>query len=271
VNLPWKRDARERRLHGPGRCLCVLLAVLAVGCGGGGGGGGSAASVASVQPIGPSFPQVPGLAQRQVEFQQTAYPFYVFVPASYDGSRALPAILLIHGGGGNGPDTISAWRTFAQQNGVVLVAPTLPLGGSFETTVVPSLYPLIMDAARGEWRIDARRIFLFGISAGGYTVFDAGTFDAQYFAAGAVFAAVITPEFDYIVQKAARKTPFAIYIGDQDEFFTVAQAQRTRDLLQSNGFPVRLVIYPNLHHDYGAVADQVNADAWNFFTQYPLP
>jgi dipeptidyl aminopeptidase/acylaminoacyl peptidase len=128
-----------------------------------------------------------------------------------------------------------------------------------------------MDTARSEWKIDAKRIYLFGVSAGGFTVFDAGTFDSQYFAAGGVFAAVITPDFDWILQKATRKTPFAIYIGDHDEFFTVAQAQRTHDVLAANGFPVRLTIFPNLDHNYGAVANTVNADVWNFFSQASLP
>jgi dienelactone hydrolase len=118
---------------------------------------------------------------------------------------------------------------------------------------------------RGEWNIDGTRIYLFGVSAGGYTVFDACMFDSQYFAAGGVFAAVITPHYDWILQRATRKIPIAIYIGDHDEFFTVAQAQNTRDLLAANGFPVKLTIFPNLDHNYGAVADTVNADVWHFF------
>lgn len=231
--------------------------------------GGSSPKPASQQP--PQFPQFPGLAQRQVQFQQVVYPFYVFVPSSYDGTQALPAVLLIHGGGGQGPDMISLWQSFADKNGIILVGPTLPLGGDFETAVVPGLYPLIMNTASSEWRIDPKRIYLFGFLAGGFTVFDAGMFDSQYFAAGGVFAAVITPDFDWILSQATRKTPFSLYIGDHDEFFTVAQAQATRDLLAANGFPVRLTIFPNLDHNYAAVADQVNADVWNFFIQSPLP
>jgi poly(3-hydroxybutyrate) depolymerase len=218
------------------------------------------------RPATAQFPQVAGLAQRQVQFQQIVYPFYVFVPSSYDGTRPLPAVLLIHGGGGNGPDLIGAWKNFAEQNGIVLVGPTLPLGGAFETAVAPQLYPMIMDAARGEWNVDGARIYLFGVSAGGYTVFDACMFDSQYFAAGGVFAAVITPGYDWILQRATRKIPVAIYIGDHDEFFTVAQAQSTHDLLAANGFPVKLTIFPNLDHNYGAVADTVNADVWHFFS-----
>ena len=128
-----------------------------------------------------AFPQVPGLAQRQVQFQQTVYPFYVFVPSSANRTQPAPAILLIHGGGGKGPDLVNFWRSFAEQMGIILVGPTLPLGGNFETAVAPQLYPLIMDAVRNEWNVDANRIYLFGVSAGGYTVFDAGMFDSTVF------------------------------------------------------------------------------------------
>jgi dienelactone hydrolase len=116
--------------------------------------------------------------------------------------------------------------------------------------------------------IDAQRIYLFGFSAGGYTVFGAGMLDSQ-FAGGGVFAAVLTPDYDWIGQRATRKIPIAIYIGDHDQFFTVAQAQRTRDLRAANGFLVRLTVFPNLDHNYGAVAATVNPGVWNFFTQTP--
>jgi dienelactone hydrolase len=145
------------------------------------------------------------------------------------------------------------------------------VGVNFETNVVPHLYPMIMDMARGEFQIDGHRIYLFGVSAGGYTVFDAGLPDSTYFAAGGVFAAVITPDFDFLVHEAKRKIPFSFYIGDHDEFFTVAQADATVALLRNNGFPVRFTLFPNLDHNYGAVSAQVNADAWNFFTQNSLP
>ena len=243
----------------PIHILAILAAtVFLPGC-------GSAPQAAS-----PQFPQVPGLAQKQVRFQQTVYPFYVFVPRSFRRTQPLPAVLLIHGGGGKGPDLIAAWKTFAEQNGIILVGPTLPLGGNFETAVAPQLYPLIMDAARKEWNIDPTRIYLFGVSAGGYTVFDACMFDSQYFAGGGVFAAVITADYHWILQKARRKLPIAIYIGDHDQFFTVAQAESTRDLLVANGFPVRFTIFRNLDHNYGAVANTVNANIWNFFAQNPL-
>ena len=224
----------------------------------------------------PSQPQptpnsAAGLIERHAAFQQVDYPFWVFLPSTYDGLHTMPAILLIHGAGGNGPDFLSVWRAFADKNGIILVAPTVPDGIHFEIDVVPKLYPMIMDAARQEWKINPQRIYLFGVSAGGYTVFDAGLPDSEYFAAGGVFAAVITPDFDFLLAEAARKIPLAIYIGDHDEFFSLAQAQRTVDVLRSDGFPVQFTVFPNLDHNYGAVADQVNANVWDFFSRTSLP
>ncbi|MGC2697532.1 MAG: hypothetical protein WA738_17225 [Candidatus Angelobacter sp.] len=249
--------------------IAVLACLLALGlsdC-------GSSSKTISALPTPTPTPglSAAGLIERHVQFQQVDYPFWVFLPSSYDGTHVLPAILLVHGAGGNGPDFLNIWRDFADKNGIILVAPTVPDGTNFEINVVPGLYPMIMDAARTEWKIDPRRIYLFGFSAGGYTVFDAGLPDSQYFAAGGVFAAVITPDFDFLLQKATRKIPFALYIGDHDQFFTLTQAQRTVDVLRAGGFNVHFVVFPNLDHNYGAVAAQVNADVWSFFSQASLP
>jgi dienelactone hydrolase len=129
---------------------------------------------------------------------------------------------------------------------------------------------MIMDAARHEWNLDAKRMYLFGISAGGYTVFDVSMFDSRVFHCQWRFC-----RRDHsglrLEQKATRKIPLAIYIGDRDQFFTVRQAQSTRELLPANGFPVSLTIFPNLDHNYGAIANTVNADVWTFFSQAPQP
>jgi hypothetical protein len=98
------------------------------------------------KPATPQFPQVAGLARRQVQFQQTVYSFYVFAPSSYDGCRPLPAVLLIHGGGGNGSDLIGAWKNSKMESSSL--GQLLPLGGAFETAVAPQLYPMIMGGAR---------------------------------------------------------------------------------------------------------------------------
>ncbi len=73
---------------------------------------------------------------------------------------------------------------------------------------------------------------------GGYLAFDGAMFESQYFAAVAVHANRIADEYTGILARAQRKTPIAIYIGDHDQFFTVASVLKTRDLLLKSGFPV---------------------------------
>jgi poly(3-hydroxybutyrate) depolymerase len=209
-------------------------------------------------------------APGSIQFQGSEYAYAVFVPSTYDGAHALPAILLVHGGGGNGPDFLKLWQAFAEKNGIILVAPTLPLGAALETQV-PQLFPALIDLVKTQWKVDSRRIYLFGYSAGGYSTFDAAMLDSTYFAAAGVFAAIITPDYYWIVQKAQRKTPVAIYIGDHDQFFSLMQTRATRDLLLAKGFPVHYVEIPNQDHNYPAIAGRVNQDVWTFMSQYSLP
>jgi predicted esterase len=181
-----------------------------------------------------------------------------------------PALLLVHGGGGNGLGMIDVWKAFAEAHQILLVAPTLPLGAAIEV-LEPQLFPLLMDSVQSSWKHDPARRYVFGYSAGGFVTYDAAMFTSSYFAAVGVFAGIITPDYDWILQKATRKTPVAIYIGDRDQFFSVSQAEATRDVLLANGFPVHFTLMTNQDHDYAAVAEFVNDDVWAFFGQHPLP
>lgn len=246
--------------------IAVLAACLETNCGGG--SSNSAQNTTQQQQQSQTLP--PGVRQATFQFGTAQYTYYVFTPSSYNASHPPPAVLLVHGGGGNGLDILPLWRDLAETKGIILVAPTFPLGAQFETQV-KTLYPALMDAVRQSLTIDGNRIYVFGYSAGGYTSFDAALLDSTYFAAAGVFAAIITPDYYWEIQQAVRKTPIAIYIGDHDEFFTVAQVQATRDELVANGFTVHLTIYPNQDHNYGAIASMVNNDLWAFFSQYSLP
>lgn len=203
-------------------------------------------------------------------YRGVGYPYVVFTPSGYDGKTALPALLLIHGAHGRGEDMLGLWQRFADSHGIVLVAPTFPLTAEFED-MVPKLLPELMETVGRTWKLDARRMYVFGYSAGGYSTFTAATGASTYFAAAAVFACIISPDYDHIVAEAKRKIPIAIYIGDRDQAFSVRQTRRTRDLLISHGFPVRYEEIADQDHNYAAASERVNADAWAFMSGYRLP
>ena len=216
---------------------------------------------------------VPGtVSQQNFTFSGNGatYPYLVFTPTAWTAEKQMPALLLIHGAGGTGSDMLSVWQSFADQQGIILVAPTFPLDSQWET-FVPQLFPALMDTVRQSLHFDSTRVYVFGYSAGSYSTFDAATLSSNYFAAAGVFAGIITPDYDYIVTEATRKTPIAIYIGDQDQYFTLAETRRTRDLLLSNGFPVHYVEIPDQDHNYPAASAYVNSDAWAYMSRYSLP
>ncbi len=215
-------------------------------------------------PVGDS-----GVVERVMHYNGIDYPFSVYVPTTYNSKTPLPSLLMVHGAGGNGPEFLQNWRAFAEAKGIILVAPTLDLSAAAETQV-PVVFPRLMETVQSEWSLDHSRRYLFGYSAGGYFVYDAALLNSDYFAAAAVYASVIQPEYDGIVQQATRKTGIAIYLGDEDPFFSPQQGRRTRDLLVASGIDVRYVEMPNASHDYEAVASVVNADAWQFLTTHVL-
>ena len=209
------------------------------------------------------------LTECRLRFEEQEFPFLVFLPAAYDGKRSLPALLVLHGGGGNGRQSLAAWQSVAEENGIVLIAPTLPPGPALEAKVHVLFRDLVTEVER-QWKVDPRRIYVFGHSAGGVFTFDAVTLDSDLFAAAAVHAAAIDPDYDWILAKAERKAPIALYIGDGDQFFSLPRVRRTRDVLQAGGFTVHYVEIPHHDHDYGAVAGSVNRDAWKFLSGYSL-
>ena len=212
-----------------------------------------------------------GVTLHTLRFDAFEFQYYLFAPASSEKAQALPLLFLVHGSGGNGFDFLKLWQEFARQKQIVLLAPTFSLGEDLEKRV-PELFPAFVEDAKTKCRnLDPRRIYLFGYSGGGYAAFDAATLDSTYFAAASVLAGIITPDYDWIIARARRKTPIAMFMGDHDQFFSLAQAQQTRDVLLAHGFPLHYVEISQQHYNYGANFAWVQQDSWTFMREYALP
>ena len=93
--------------------------------------------------------------------------YFAYVPASQPGER-LPAIVFLHGNGGNLKAMPWAWRTFAERNRIVVVCPTFGFGfwGEGAAEAVESVR---LDAI-ARLPIDPSRVMLGGLSDGGVGV-----------------------------------------------------------------------------------------------------
>lgn len=193
-----------------------------------------------------------------------------YLSYSPDKDHPLPAVMLLHGAGDKAANMVDAWRLFAERHKIVVLAPELPRDPKFED-LAPRVFRCVVEDAKKFVAIDARRVYLFGNSMGGYLAFDGAMFESTYFAAIAVHANRIADDYVSIITHAERKTPVAIYIGDHDQFFSRESVRKTRDLLKNAGFPVHYVELADHDHNYYALADDINADAWKFLKEQRLP
>lgn len=197
----------------------------------------------------------------------TQYRYMLSVP---ERGTALPVLLLLHGSGDSPGPMMEAWRQQAKKKKIILIAPELPLRKDFETAA-PAVFECLVEDAKRFATMEAKRVYVFGNSMGGYLAYDAAAFDSEYFAAVAVHAMGIDPDYDGILDAARRKTPIAIYIGEQDPLVSLKNVRRTRELLQAKGFSVHYVELKDHDHNYYRVAERINPDIWDFLSGQSLP
>jgi acetyl esterase/lipase len=183
-----------------------------------------------------------------------------------------PAILILHGAGDQADPMLDVWKSLAKKEGIALIAPQLPMSPAFEE-VAPQVFRCVVEDAKKSVLLDPQRIYIFGHSMGGYLAYDAAMLQSNYFAAAAVHAMGISENYYWIVAKAERKIPIAIYIGDTERPDLYDKVCKTRDLLRKENFEVHFVeLRDHDHnHNYYALPDHINDDTWNFLKDKKLP
>lgn len=194
--------------------------------------------------------------------------YVVYIPPV--AKERLPILILLPGAGDKAENFANAWKSKAKRNQIVLLAPQLPRDATLEPHI-PKILPCLVDDARKQTAIDPHRIYLFGYSMGGYLAYDAALLDSDYFAAAAVHAMGIADDYASIIERATRKIPIAISIGDHDQMVSLDQVRKTRDLLKKSGFHVEYKEIFNHSHNYYEMSDTINDDVWHFLEGYRLP
>jgi poly(3-hydroxybutyrate) depolymerase len=196
----------------------------------------------------------------------TKVTYYLFVPPSVTPASPAPLIILLHGSGRNGLTLVEPWKDLAAKEGVILAGPDAQEshGWSFPEDGPDALCALV-TMLREHYRVNPRRVYLFGHSAGAVFALDMSMFESEFFAATAVHAGAWREpaEFD-LIKYARRQLPMAIFVGDRDRFFSISAVNATRDALKERSFPVEVTVIKNHDHDYYGTASKTNAAAWVF-------
>ena len=202
-------------------------------------------------------------------------PYRIMLPESYSTSdkTEYPLVLFLHGAGERGNDNakqlVHGAGEFAkpanrQKFPAIVVAPQCP-SGSFWTREVKTLQSLL-DSVRKDYRIDARRIYITGLSMGGFGTWSLIAEQPEVFAAAApICGGGSTESAGKLVN-----LPIWVFHGDAD---TVVKPELSRNMvkaIEKAGGKPKYTEYAGVGHD-SWTATYANPDfiAWLFSQKKP--
>jgi predicted peptidase len=198
-----------------------------------------------------------GFLQRSVAVGGTEYRYTVYVPVDFDPSRRWPVILFLHGVGERGTDGIrpattglgNAIRNAPERVPAVVVFPQVPekmyWGGEPAGAALAAL-----DASVAELAGDPDRIYLTGLSMGGYGAWHLALAHPDRWAAVvAVCGGLGRNVLPAPAARTLRHLPIRIYHGDADTIVPVSESRRIHEALLEEGADVHYTEYPGVGHD----------------------
>jgi predicted peptidase len=216
------------------------------------------------------------------------YPFQVFVPRNWSADRAWPVVLFLHGSGERGNDNEAQLRQglppWLKEHGgdfpAVMVAPQAPAdtvwSGEVERAAMAALEQSIKT-----YHGDRTRLYVTGLSMGGYGAWQAAVDHPGMFAAAVVICGGIRslddmPELkvygvpggvDPYAWVADRVKPMPVWIfhGAIDDQVPPEESRAMNKALLKVGDPVRYTEYPGVGHgSWGRAYDTSELWPWVF-------
>lgn len=213
----------------------------------------------------------PEVRKETVNSGGRARTYWLFVPEGGAADAARPLLLLLHGSTRNGETLAKPWKDLAAKEGIVLAAPdSLDSAHWSSPSDGPAFLRDVVEDVRARTPIDARRVLLFGHSAGACFALEMGALEATYFAAVAIHAGAVPSDDFTTFDWASRKIPYGIWIGTRDAYFPLDAVRATRDALKARGFPVEYSEMPGHTHDYYGSAKDINRTVWDFLKSQRL-
>ena len=191
--------------------------------------------------------------------------YYLYVPSTIKPGSPAPLVVMLHGSGRVGMSLVEKWKDLAKKEGFIIAGPdSLDIRGWRSPDDGPDYLRDLIEELKSKYPINARRVYLFGHSAGASFALEISLMESQYFAATAIHAGALPADDGDLLDSAKRKIPIFIQVGDSDQAFPLKVVRATRDLLNAKGFSAELTEIAGHDHWYYDMAPKINLKAWEF-------
>jgi predicted peptidase len=181
-------------------------------------------------------------------------PYVVFVPHDYDGSKAVPVILFLHGAGetkgrggepakvGIGPAIKKQEKTFP----FLTVIPQSQKGGwQANTAEGKRALAILDDVTKSYTKCDPDRVYLTGLSMGGYGTWSIAAAHPKRWAAIAPVCGGGDPKD----AEKIKDIPTWVFHGDKDTAVKVERSREMVDAIKKAGGTPKYTEYPGVGHN----------------------
>lgn len=196
--------------------------------------------------------------------------YLLFLPRDYPGDpqREWPLIYFLHGAGERGDDP-----KLLKRHGIpriveerpdfpfITLSPQCP-SGLWWLEFLDGLWALLQQVI-AECEVEFTRVYLTGMSMGGYGTWHLATAHPEHFAAIAPICGGGNP----LRVCALRDVPVWAFHGAQDPVVPLSESEKMVNALRECGGDVRLTVYPELAHDSWTMT-YANPELYEWFLQH---
>lgn len=182
------------------------------------------------------------------EAEKLPYNHLLFVPADYEKREKWPLIVFLHGAGERGDDL-----DLVKKHGppkivegkpdfeFIVVSPQIPANERFDAEKVGQL----VDQAVKSLKVDADRIYLTGLSMGGYGTWSTAAKYPDRFAAIVPICGGGDPE----TAERLKAIPCWVFHGAKDTAVSLQKSEEMVAALKKAGGEPKFTVYPEAGHD----------------------
>lgn len=201
-----------------------------------------------------------GLLVRSVEVGRASYSYQVYVPRSMQGKQNPPVIVFLHGIGQRGTGgflptqgtAAAMMRHYLEQVPAIVLLPQCRKGSYWSDPVMDQMVMGAIEKTASEFGADSERLYLTGVSMGGFGAWHlASEHPGRFAALVSICGGSPLREGDRFAGIARRvgKTPAWLFHGTADRVVPVSESRQMVEALHAVKGNVRYSEYEGVGHN----------------------